>query len=133
MRTSLLSLVLVALAAMLAFPPSCEAAEGSVTLKGTFTNQGKTYELKGVFTPDADGKWKATWTFTFGRRGAQVFKGTVEGKPGEGEMKGKVKERRLFVFEGTWKDGLFKGKTAEYFKPDGKASSTGTMELKVEK
>jgi len=114
-------------------PSNCDAADGPVALTGSFTNQGKTYPLKGELSPVEDGKWQATWRFTFGRRGPQVFKGTVNGQPGKGEMDGKVVERRIFVFEGAWKDGHFNGKTAEYFKPGGKPSPTGTLELKVAK
>ena len=125
--------LLAVLAAAFACSTSSDAAENPVTLTGSFTNQGKTYPLKGTLTSTDTDKWQVTWNFTFGRRGAQVFKGTVEGKPGKGEMKGKVVERRIFVFEGTWKDGRFEGKTAEYFKPGGKASPTGTLELSVAK
>ena len=114
------------------FSATCFAQEKKI-LKGSFTNQKKTYPLKGEFVKTADGKWTTTFYFTFGKRGKQVFKGTAEGSLEKGKLKGEVVERRKFVFEGEWKDGKFTGKTAEYFKGKDKPSPTGTIELKVEK
>ncbi|MDP6502675.1 MAG: hypothetical protein QF886_03625 [Planctomycetota bacterium] len=108
------------------------AAEG-ITLKGPYTNQGQKRHLKGEFTPTAKGKWKVTWWFNAGRRGPKVFKGTAEGNLKTGELKGKVIERRVFTFEGSWNKNQFSGTTAEYFKPGGKPSPTGTIELSLGK
>ncbi len=124
-----IALACAVLALVLAHHSDGPAAENSLTLTGSFTNQGKKYDIKGVFTPDGAGQWKTVWTFTFGRRGPQVFKGTAEGNLQKGTLKGVVNERRKFVFEGTWTGTKFTGKTAEYFKPDGKPSPTGTIEL----
>lgn len=102
-------------------------------LKGSFTNQKKIYPLKGEFVKDGDGNWTTTFYFTFGKRGKQVFKGTAEGSLEKGKLKGEVKERRRFVFEGEWTNGKFTGKTAEYFNGKDKPSPTGTIELSLEK
>ena len=124
-----LLLVPVVIAAILVHHPSGPAAENSITLEGPSTNRGKKYDLKGVFTPKGGGKWEAVFYFTYGRRGAQVFKGSAEGSLQKGALKGTVVERRTFVFSGTWKGQRFSGTTAEYFKPGGKPSATGTIEL----
>lgn len=111
-----------------------QAADGDQNFAGTFVwnNQaGKTHPIKAVFTPTGDKKWNVVFTFTWGGRGDQTYKGTAEGTLKDGEIKGDVNStdgRRKFDFKGTFKDGQFDCTHNE--KTSGKPQATGTMTIK---
>ena len=111
------------------------AAEGDVTLNGSFVNiqdekKGTVHPVKAVFTPAGEKKWTVVFTFTWYKRGAQTFKGTAEGSLQDGEVKGVVQEKRTYAFSGTAKNGQLECK--HDMTENGKTSATGTMTLKKE-
>lgn len=112
-------IVLLALLA-LAPAPAALAEEGetaTTTLKGEYwwSQRDSSGDLEAVFTPSGDGKWDVDFHFTF-RGKDHTYSGTAEGRIGEGELSGEVKnesKERTFVFSGTFDGGEFKGTHAE--------------------
>src|SRR3990170_7294186 len=109
MRGLTLALVVLGCTAACVSGP-CLAAQGDVTLSGTFVwsnAKDKVTPIKAVFTPNGDKKWTVVYTFNWSK--AQTWKGTAEGDLANGAVKGDGQEpdgkKRTFLFKGTAKDG----------------------------
>jgi len=107
------------------------AAKGEQALTGSYVwddgdAEGK---LRAVFTPTGDATWNVSFYFTFQGQ-PHTYTGTAEGSLTDGDLEGKVlteNKRRTFVFEGSFKDGLFHGTHAEYKRE--KERRMGTLTL----
>ena len=114
----------------------CLAAD-AVTMTGTFVwdNQpNQTHPITAVFTPNGDKKWTALFTFDWGQKGAQSWKGTAEGDLQNGAIKGEgfhPDGRRKFTYSGTAKDGKITCTHNEV--TSGAPQATGTMTLAPKK
>jgi hypothetical protein len=115
---------------------SCAAADAAVKLTGTFvwTNQaGQTHPISAVFTPSGEKKWTVVYTFDWGPKGAQNWKGTAEGDLKNGAIKGEgfhPDGRRKFTFSGNSKEGTITCTHNET--TSGTPQATGTITLKKE-
>jgi hypothetical protein len=114
----------------------CLAADKDLKLSGTFVwaNQpDQTHPISAVLTPNGDKKWTVVYTFNWGGKGAQNWKGTAEGDLQNGAIKGEgfhPDGRRKFTFTGTSKDGKLNCTHTEI--TSGTPQATGTMTLKKE-
>ena len=133
MRGSILALVVLGCTAACVSGP-CLAAQGDVTLSGTFVwsnAKDKVTPIKAVFTPNGDKKWTVVYTFNWS--GAQSWKGTAEGDLSSGEVKGDATHsngKRKFTFSGTAKNGQIDCTHNET--TSGKPQPTGSMTVKKE-
>jgi hypothetical protein len=119
------------------FPLSGICAE-DVTWTGSFVwskRNKDTHQIKAVFTPDGENKWKVSFHFEF-RDKDHVYSGTAEGSLAAGELKGEIfsddKNKRKFTFKGDVKEGAFSGTHEEirgWRKDKPKVRDTGTMRL----
>jgi hypothetical protein len=125
------ALWIVALTLIGLVPSTPPLAADETILMGTFvwSAQGTESDLKAVFTPTGDDRWDVDFHFKF-RGTNHTYSGTAEGNLTEGELSGTVKnetKRRTFTFEGSFKEGVFRGIHAEI--EDGEPFDTGTMAL----
>jgi len=134
MRKIAMSLAVLVVAYGASICGHCLAADGDITLNGTFVwdkKAAKDHPIKAVFTPNGDKKWTVVYSFEWGPKGAQSWKGTAEGDLKNGEIKGEGLHpdgRRKFTFKGTAKDGKIDCTHNET--TSGKPEATGTMTLK---
>ncbi len=121
----------------LLFAGACAAADapaaGTVKMTGTFVwdhQPAQNHPLTAIFTPNGDKKWTAVFTFDWGPKGAQSWKGTAEGDLKTGEVKGEgfhPDGRRKFTYSGKFKDGKLVCSHNET--TSGAPAATGTMTL----
>jgi hypothetical protein len=111
----------------------CLAADNDLKLSGSFVwekKKGQNHNIKAVFTPDGDKKWKIVFTFDWGK-GPQTWNGSATGDLVNGDIKGEGLHpdgHRKFTFSGTAKDGKIDCTHNET--TAGRAEATGTMTLK---
>ncbi len=107
-----------------------DAEKAETTLVGEYQwNRGPTGDLKAVFTPTGEGTWDVSFYFDF-RDKPHTYSGTAEGSM-DGALSGEVQnenKKRTFIFEGSFKDGVFEGNHEETT-PE-RAGETGTLMLK---
>ena len=96
-----------------------------------WNNEGRTGDVKAIFTEGEEGKWNVAFHFTWEGE-PHVYAGTAVGSLSEGELKGEVLtdggRQRTFKFAGAFEDGTFHG-THQSIGKDGKPRPTGTLTL----
>lgn len=133
--------LILAIAALLMISMS-GICEDKITWTGSFVWKKRdkdTHQVKAVFIPDGENKWKVSFFFEF-RDEDHVYTGSAEGSLEGGELKGEVfsddKKKRKFMFRGDVKDGEFSGTHEEirgWTKAKPKPRDTGTMKLSAAK
>ena len=93
------------------------AQSDSTTLRGEYewSKRGEKGTVKAVFSPREDDAWDVSFHFSF-RNQQHVYKGQAHGSLADGPFEGSVKNedgKRTFVFEGRFKQGVFRGKHKE--------------------
>jgi len=104
----------------------------TITRYGHYTwNSGKPSDLRAVFTPDGNQRWRVDFYFRF-RGQRHVYSGTAQGNLDDGRLQGQVTNEsgaRSFSFEGWTKDQRFNGTHAEISRR-GRTQPTGKLELR---
>lgn len=113
-----------------------EKAGKPVTFTGTFNwkRQGKkTHDLKGIFTPDGENKYKVVWHFKW-RKKPVKYEGFVNGNIQNGEISGEgwtANKKRRWTFKGVAKNWTLQCNHTEVSNKK-KPVPTGTFTIKPE-
>ncbi len=131
MNITVVALLLSALPSL--FGMNAAPSSGSVTLHGSYIWKGDPRdpgELRAVFTPQEEGRWRVAFHFRFDGR-KHVYRGSAQGSLENGRLSGTVKNERgnrTFLFDGTARDGNFSGNHSER-RRNGRTEKSGTLRL----
>ena len=106
------------------------AAKDTQVLRGWYASgSGENQNLEATFRATGAQTWDVTFRFTF-QGESRTWQGSAVGSLSEGSLSGRVKATgmdRVFVFEGSFRDGVFSGNHAELH--GRREEPTGSMTL----